>query len=136
MAAPFEQTFAAEAATLATLRAAVRDYCAGLACPHELSEQLVLAINEAGMNIIKHGYAGATGQSFTLRLRCDDDVLTADLLDNGQPACDADLRPRKLDEIRPGGLGVHFMRELLDSMAYVQAPQGFTNCLQLKKRIF
>ena len=34
------------------------------------------------------------------------------------------------------GVGVHFMRDLLDSMAYVQAPQGFTNCLQLKKRIF
>jgi anti-sigma regulatory factor (Ser/Thr protein kinase) len=58
------------------------------------------------------------------------------LLDNGLPATDADLRPRALDELRPGGLGVRFMRELMDGVAYQPAPEGFTNCLQLSKRIY
>jgi sigma-B regulation protein RsbU (phosphoserine phosphatase) len=51
------------------------------------------------------------------------------------PAGNEDLRPRDLDELRPGGLGVRFMRELMDDVSYVQAPEGFTNCLQLSKRI-
>jgi len=88
------------------------------------------------MNIIQHGYAFADGQYFSLRLSVDDAVLVVHLLDNGLPASDADLRPRALDELRPGGLGVRFMRELMDGVAYQPAPEGFTNCLQLSKRIY
>lgn len=134
-----DQTFPASTEVLSEVRSAVRD-----ACQHarvddksgdECSERMVLAINEACMNIIQHGYGFADGQHFTLRLGVDDGVLKALLLDNGLPASDGDLRPRELDELRPGGLGVHFMRELMDGVAYVQAPEGFANCLQLSKRI-
>jgi hypothetical protein len=31
---------------------------------------------------------------------------------------------------------VRFMRELMDGVAYQPAPEGFTNCLQLSKRIY
>lgn len=138
-----EQTFPASTEVLAEVRSAVRDACqrargdkkSGDKSGQECSEQMVLAINEACMNIIQHGYGFADGKQFTLRLGVDDDVLVALLLDNGLPACDADLCPRNLDELRPGGLGVHFMRELMDGVAYVQAPEGFANCLQLSKRI-
>ncbi|MBL8413796.1 MAG: ATP-binding protein [Propionivibrio sp.] len=134
-----DRCFPASTEVLSEVRLAVRDACqrargdkkSGEGC----SEQMVLAINEACMNIIQHGYGFADGNQFTLRLGVDDDVLVALLLDNGLPACDADLCPRNLDELRPGGLGVHFMRELMDGVAYVQAPEGFANCLQLSKRI-
>jgi sigma-B regulation protein RsbU (phosphoserine phosphatase) len=138
-----DQSFPANTEVLSEVRLAVRDACqrargndtTGDESGEERSEQMVLAINEACMNIIQHGYGFADGQQFTLRLGVDDGVLLALLLDNGMPASDADLRPRELDELRPGGLGVHFMRELMDSVAYVEAPEGFTNCLQLSKRI-
>jgi sigma-B regulation protein RsbU (phosphoserine phosphatase) len=96
----------------------------------------VLAINEACMNVIQHGYQFAAGQYFTLQLSVNDGVFFANLLDNGLPASDTDLQPRSLDELRPGGLGVRFMRELMDGVAYLPVPEGFTNCLQLSKRIF
>ena len=134
-----DQSFPANTEVLSEVRLAVREACRRASCGdesgEECSEQMVLAINEACMNIIQHGYGFADGQQFTLRLGVDDGVLLAFLLDNGMPASDADLRPRELDELRPGGLGVHFMRELMDGVAYVQAPEGFTNCLQLSKRI-
>lgn len=134
-----DQSFPASPEVLSEVRLAVRDACQH-ACRsdksgEECSEQMVLAINEACMNIIQHGYAFADGKHFTLRLGVDDGVLKALLLDNGLLASDGDLRPRELDELRPGGLGVHFMRELMDGVAYVQAPEGFANCLQLSKRI-
>ena len=131
-----DQVFSASTEALAGLRDAVRRACQQAFCTDECSEQVVLAINEACMNIIQHGYAFADGQYFTLRLSVDDAVLVVHLLDNGLPATDSDLRPRALDELRPGGLGVRFMRELMDGVAYQPAPGGFTNCLQLSKRIY
>ena len=88
------------------------------------------------MNIIQHGYAFADGQDFVLQMHRDDGMLVINLLDNGQPVSAGDLRPRELDDVRPGGLGVRFIRELMDGMAYIPALEGFTNCLQLSKRIY
>ena len=136
MAELLDRTFPARTEDLSGVRAAVREACQRVHGGEEFSEQMVLAINEACMNVIKHGYGFAPGQSFTLRLRIDDDVLVAHLLDNGLPATDADLRPRELHELRPGGLGVRFMRELMDGVAYQPPPEGYANCLQLSKRIY
>ena len=131
-----DQTFPARTEILSALRQAVRGACRRAGCGDECGEQVVLAVNEACMNVIQHGYRHAADQYFTLRLFVDGDMLFVHLLDNGVPASDADLRPRELDELRPGGLGVHFMREVMDEVAYRPAPEGFTNCLQLCKRIY
>ena len=136
MAILLDQVFPASTDTLSALRSAVRKACQQTCCTAESCEQVVLAINEACMNVIQHGYAFAEGKFFTLRMRVEESILTAHLLDNALPVTDADLRPREIDQLRPGGLGVHFMRELMDDVVYVQAPEGFANCLQLSKRIY
>ena len=135
MNALLDQTFPASTEILSGLRQSVRGACQRAGCGEECVEQVVLAVNEACMNVIQHGYRRAAGQHFTLRLSVDGDMLSVHLLDNGLPASDADLRPRAFDELRPGGLGVHFMREVMDEVAYRPPPEGFTNCLQLRKRI-
>ena len=130
-----EQVFPADAGTLADVRSVVREACRYAGCSEDCREQVVLALNEACMNVIQHGYRFVEGQQFVLRLAVDDGILQAQLLDNGSPVSDNDLRPRGLEAIRPGGLGVHFMRELMDEVGYLPAPEGFVNCLQLRKRI-
>ena len=136
MAIMLDQVFPASTDALSALRSAVRSVCQQARCADECSEQVVLAINEACMNVIQHGYAFAEGKVFTLRMSIEDGVLITHLLDNALQATDADLRPREIDQLRPGGLGVHFMRELMDGVVYVQAPEGFVNCLQLSKAGF
>ena len=130
-----DKVFSAQPEVLASVRNAVRTACQQAGCGGECSEQVVLAINEACMNVIQHGYGFAEGASFALQIRSDNGLLTVYLLDNALPVGDADLRPRALEELRPGGLGVRFMRESMDSVAYVPAPEGYVNCLQLSKRI-
>ena len=93
MAELLDRTFPARTEDLSAVRAAVREACQRAHCTEEASEQVVLAINEACMNIIKHGYGFAAGQGFTLRMGVNDDVLMVQLLDNGLPAKDEDLRP-------------------------------------------
>jgi len=131
----FERDFPAATESLAVVRAAVGEACRQAGGGEECAEQLVLAVNEACMNIIQHGYALAPAQQFRLCLMQDDDMLVVHLLDNGRRAAVADLRPRELDDLRPGGLGVRFIRETTDELAYLPPPAGFTNLLQLKKRI-
>ena len=45
------------------------------------------------------------------------------------------IKPRELDDVRPGGLGVHFIREVMDTMDYLPPPDGQGNLLRLKKTI-
>lgn len=130
-----DQCFPAETRFLAAIRASVREVCRQVGRGDAWEDAVVLAVNEACMNVIQHGYGLAGGGELLLRLGVDDDVFVVQLLDNGRQVADADLRPRDLAEIRPGGLGVRFMRELMDDLAYIEAPAGFVNCLQLRKRI-
>ena len=136
MAVLLDQVFPAATEALSTVRNAVRVACQQAGCSEACSEQVVLAVNEACMNVIQHGYGFAGGKLFALRMSADGGMLTTYLLDNALLVSDGDLRPRALDELRPGGLGVRFMRELMDAVVYVQAPEGFANCLQLSKRIY
>lgn len=130
-----ERDFPAAPEALGELRAVLGAACREAGCDEAGTAEVVLAVNEAAMNVIQHAYRSADGHLFRLSVAIDDDVLVVHLLDNGVPACDADLRPRPLDELRPGGLGVRFMREMMDEVGYRPPPPGYANCLELKRRI-
>lgn len=135
MALLLDDLFPAQTAVLADLRARVREACRQAGCGAECAGEMVLAVNEACMNIIQHGYGGKGEGQFRLRLLQQDGMLSAQLLDNAKVVGLDDLRPRELDDLRPGGLGVRFMYELTDRVAYLEAPEGYRNLLQLDKRI-
>lgn len=100
-----DQTFPAATEALAAVRTALRAACQQAGCSEDCAGDLVLAINEACMNIIQHAYGFTAGQQFTLRLLRDGDMLLAQLLDNGRVACLADLCPRELEDLRPADWG-------------------------------
>lgn len=92
----------------------------------EQTDHIILAVDEACTNIIRHQYDGRRDQ------RIDVTVVAADpgrrlevvLRDYGQvrdPACFAG---RDLDDVRPGGLGVHIIQEVMDEVQYTAAPGG------------
>jgi len=89
---------------------------------HEVQEdlafKLVLCIDEACANIIKHSYGGNTECPIEISLFMDDNEFWVELRDYGKQ-CDANkIKPRPLDEIKPGGLGTHFMNEIMDDVEY------------------
>jgi anti-sigma regulatory factor (Ser/Thr protein kinase) len=87
--------------------------------PLPLREQLVLAINEACMNIIQHAYDGSGEGEIRLSLEWQADRLIIELQDDAPCIDPARVKPRGLDELRPGGLGVHFIREIVDEVAFL-----------------
>jgi len=81
------------------------------------AKDVVLAASEAASNIISHCYRGRCGP-ITLRCILHADRLEIRLRDFGPKPDPGKLRSRDLDDVRPGGLGIHIMHETMDEVDY------------------
>tara|TARA_B100001123_G_C15117029_1_gene949767 strand:- start:603 stop:1061 length:459 start_codon:yes stop_codon:yes gene_type:complete len=82
-------------------------------------DDLVLAIAEAAQNIVKHAYNGTqTSDKMRIEISLKENILKIDLFDKGKPAIPQDIQPRKLDDIKPGGLGTYFIKEVMDEVTF------------------
>ena len=124
----------AEAARLKLLRSVVRDVgeLTGLDCA--IANDIVLAVNEACANIIQHGYHANPGNEIRLSIyREVNKHLLIFALQDDAPCVDVtSVVPRDLDEIRPGGLGVHFIRKIMDEMTFMECEEKGNTLLLIK----
>lgn len=75
---------------------------------------LKLAIDEACTNIIRHAYKGDTTKRIIIRYTVNPGQYTVVLEDNGIKADINKLKGRDLNDIKPGGLGIHFIKRVFD----------------------
>jgi serine/threonine-protein kinase RsbW len=97
-----------------------------------------LACDEACTNVIEHAYRGESGGNITVSWQIIDDIFVITVNDNGRrfepgqiptpPVAD------NIEEIKIGGLGIHFMRKLMDDVSFSFDPQS-GNELIMKKKI-
>lgn len=117
---------------LHVLREQVRAGAAVQGFAKDVVDELVLAVNEACMNVIQHGYRGADGD-IELHIIALDDGIEFRVRDEAPRIDLTAWRPRPLEALRPGGLGVHFIRSLMDEVAYLPLPGTRGNLLSMKK---
>jgi anti-sigma regulatory factor (Ser/Thr protein kinase) len=124
---------------LSVTRAAVDRLAEVLGFPVEQCRSITRAVDEALTNIVRHSYRNRPDQPIAMYFRKahrrqDGQVqqgLEILLCDRG-PAVEAcKLQGRSLDEIRPGGLGLHFIRQAMDTVEFTR--KGPTNRLRLVK---
>jgi sigma-B regulation protein RsbU (phosphoserine phosphatase) len=96
---------------------------------------MVLAIDEASSNVIKHGYGLKNSGDIILEIFYSRGELVFRLTDFAKPVNRAACRSRELDDLRPGGLGVHLIREVMDNYEFLDPPEGVGNVLEMRKRI-
>jgi sigma-B regulation protein RsbU (phosphoserine phosphatase) len=125
----------AKAETLADLRVALRAAFARADISPAASERLVLAINEAVCNVIRHGYAGRDDGALHLRIERARGVLRMRLRDAAPPVDPSTIKPRDLDECRPGGLGINFIDATMDSWRLRPLRSRDGNVLTMRKRL-
>jgi phosphoserine phosphatase RsbU/P len=128
------QVIPAQAAELKVVRRLVAAAASQVGASREWGEELALAVDEACQNIIRHGYSGACGGRIELAIRSLRGSVVVELVDQGKPVKSEDCRGRRLDEVRPGGLGTHFMRALTDGVRYTR-PRSGGNRLVLTKKL-
>lgn len=119
---------------LKIIRAAVGHICETMGLSSDESNNITLAVDEACSNIIKHAYGGAADQPIHVICSVYSDRLEILLRDAGKTVSAEAIKSRELDDIRPGGLGVHLIRSVMDVVKYVHQP-GQGNLLQLVKFI-
>jgi len=119
---------------LKVVRASVEILCAKAGMDEKEACQVVLAVDEACTNIIRHSYEGASDKPIRCEGQLEGDSLSFRLRDFGKKVDPSEIRPRDLSDVRPGGLGVHFMREVMDSVVFEDCGEDGT-CLTLSKRV-
>jgi serine/threonine-protein kinase RsbW len=98
-------------------------------------EELVLALAEAAQNIVKHAYSGQpSGDTMRVEIEYQDKVLKMELFDKGKPVIPENIKPRKLSDIKAGGLGTFFIGQIMDEVVFKTNKEDWVNHLILTKR--
>jgi anti-sigma regulatory factor (Ser/Thr protein kinase) len=115
---PIKVAFHSHPRWLHVVRILVKEVCRMTSFSRKDISSLVLAVDEACTNIMKHNYRGKTDGVIILECRLKKRDLQFVLKDKGFPMDCKKIRSRSLDEIRPGGLGVFFMKKMMDRVTY------------------
>jgi serine/threonine-protein kinase RsbW len=122
---------------LATIRDVTRRMAEVAGFDGAQADQLALAVDEASTNVIEHAYRGAPDRRIELRFHEGGDELRVDVVDDGE-AVDpravpqVDLR-RYASERRTGGLGMHLMGRIMDSVTFRRTARGNVCCMVKRK---
>lgn len=113
---------------LSVVRCAIRQMAKLAGMNDADTDAVSLALDEALTNVIRHGYGGPCSQQIIIQIARQQIEARAALVfviqDFGKQVDPATIRSRDLDDVRPGGLGVHIIRSVMDEVEYSQAQQG------------
>lgn len=129
-----EMRFDSAAEQLQGVRHEVRRAITNLGFSADDMNCLVLALNEACMNIIQHAYGAHCRGEIILEIFADTEAITFRLTDFAAPVDKGCIKSRDLTDIRPGGLGVHLMNQVMDLVDFRNDPEGIGNILVMRKR--
>ena len=111
---------------LCVVRNALEELAKMLGFPEAECRAVVLAVDEALTNIIRHAYQGKADQPIEIsfrRLQAPQDGARRPALeilfeDRGVRVDTKKLCGRDLEDVRPGGLGLHFIKESMDAVEF------------------
>ncbi|MCC7191855.1 MAG: ATP-binding protein [Phycisphaeraceae bacterium] len=117
-----------QARYLSVVRAAIEAAALRMGLDEEQAGKVTLAADEAMTNVIRHGYKGEKNRPIWVRITpvtrdgasgmeiiIDDECTGVDL---------TRIKGRALEEVRPGGLGVHIITGVMDEVEYLARPGG------------
>jgi anti-sigma regulatory factor (Ser/Thr protein kinase) len=116
--------FSSHTGNLALMRNMVRGFLESFPFSEKERTLMVLGVDEACTNIIRHAYHLREDQLITLSMENIDDCVRMRLRDYGQQAGVDAMHGRAPDLIRPGGLGIHLIRSVFDKVDYILRDRG------------
>ncbi len=126
--------FSVESSSLKEIRNFAREVLTKDPIFENSKDDVVLALAEAAQNIVKHAYNGQpTGDKMRVEISFNEKQLIIELFDKGSPAIPENIKPRKLDDIKAGGLGTFFIGQIMDEVIFKTSATDWVNHLILKK---
>jgi len=128
--------FLAEEKYLDNLQQVVKECCVAAGLMRRDQSAVMLAIEEAATNIIRHAYLYEKG-TIRLRVVIYKKLIVFSLIDSGRsfhPEKDGSLDlDRLVDSGRKGGLGFYMIQKIMDSVEYISSA-GFNELRMIKRR--
>ncbi len=124
---------------LASVRELVRSWIAPFGLGEENEHAVVLAVDEACSNAMRHAYHGRWDRHATLVLRSTEEHLEIELSDEGTPCRPEHVQRRELvrpsaDDVTPGGLGVQLIYQVFDEVSFQPgSPRGNRVIMRLNR---
>ena len=81
-------------------------------------EDVKLAVDEACSNVIRHAYGGDPTRSILIKFKKTEVGFEVLIEDEGLKARPGSIKGRSLDDVRPGGLGIHLIRRAFDLFSF------------------
>ena len=111
---------------LSVARAAVRQVAQISGLKKSETEQITLAVVEALTNVIRHSYGGPCDKPIIIKfnkINYADERTALEIVirDFGKQVDPKTIEGRDLDEVEPGGVGVHIMQSIMDETEFEQA---------------
>jgi len=112
---------------LSVARATVRQIAQVFGLEEDKAESVTLSVVEALTNVIRHSYGGPCDKPIIVRLNKIDygsenrPALEIVIRDFGKQVEPESIKGRDLAELKPGGVGVHIMRSVMDEIKFCRA---------------
>ena len=132
-----ELTLRNNPADISVVRSALDRFGAEERIPGKVLIEMQVVLDEIVSNVIKYAWPEGGSHEFLVRLTIDETTVGVEVVDDGQaydprdapvPAPVSSGRRR-----RPGGLGVHLIKQLVDSLEYERVDEH--NRVSLRKRL-
>ncbi|MGB9665145.1 MAG: ATP-binding protein [Ignavibacteria bacterium] len=132
------KSFKSQTKNLILIREFVKDFLSSKKISNEDIEKIILAIDEACTNKIKHSYQFDETKDIIIKLKLINSEFIAEISDFGLPFNPEKVSVPNLDENyinkKSGGYGIFLMRKLMDEVNFEFTPTG-ENRIILKKKV-
>ncbi len=130
-----EHQFPARARELGPTRAMTQMALNNHGWGSDIVDDIVLAIDEACQNIIRHAYRGECDDPIILHIVLNNKDLVVELEDHAPTVSPDCMNPRAFEDIRPGGLGCHFIRQVMDTVSIEPSSTERGNVMRMIKGV-
>jgi anti-sigma regulatory factor (Ser/Thr protein kinase) len=118
---------------LSVVRAAIGELSLIVGLAEKECDAVVLAVDEALANIIRHAYKNRYDQKVEFDCMVSEEQMEFTFLDHGEPPDLARICAEPVNELALSGRGTHLIKAIMDEVSYKQVTEG--NQLKLIKRL-
>jgi anti-sigma regulatory factor (Ser/Thr protein kinase) len=120
---------------LSDIRMNITDVCQQLAYSEQQTSAIVLAIDEACTNIIRYAYKDCRDGAIHIDVLSDGQQVIFRLHDFAKQVPKDCIKVKPSSILKPGGLGVMLMQQVMDSVEFIHTKNCKGNILEMKKNL-
>ena len=133
MSQPIKLSVPSDPKYLGLIRKVLQELLESHDVPDDTARRLILCVDEACANVIKHSYEGPCDEPIEATFTIEGDDFKVQIRDYGKQCDSSQIKPRCLEEVKPGGLGTHFINEIMDDVSYCTNRTKGTLLTMIKK---